>query len=83
MSMDKAKHNPHPYEGDGKGPCEKCGLSKGFSVHGDMDKIAEKIAEREDKGDRPTARGRREEDQPIPAGEGARVSNIRMKDKSA
>lgn len=78
MSMDRAKHNPHAYEGDG-GPCQKCGLSKGFSVHGDMDKIAQKIADREDSGDRPEAT----HEPSLPAGEGGRATNIRLKDKTA
>ena len=78
MSMERAKHNPHPYEGDG-GPCQKCGLSKGYSVHGNMDEIAERIAEREARGDRPEAT----HDPSVPAGEGARATNIRLKEKSA
>lgn len=57
----KWQHTPHGYEGNGP-VCEKCQMRSGNSIHGDMDKIAEKIAAREER----EADERRDARHPIP-----------------
>lgn len=48
MNRIRMQHREHAFSGKGE-TCDDCGLGKRNSVHGNMNEIAGRIAEREDR----------------------------------